>query len=46
MATFFPVWETPAIGCMGRDKEEAPLEHDVFRNRPYALFEHWPHFVR
>lgn len=26
--------------------QEAPLEHDVFRNRQRALSEHWPHFVR
>src|SRR6266481_4673848 len=26
--------------------QEAPLEHNVFRDRQYALFEHWPHLVR
>jgi hypothetical protein len=26
--------------------QEAPLEHDVFRDRQYALFEHWPYLVR
>ena len=36
--------------CMSRlaalIDQEAPLEHDVFRNCQRALFEHWPHFVR
>jgi hypothetical protein len=36
--------------CMSRFAavldQEAPLEHDVFRDRQCALFEHWPYLVR
>jgi hypothetical protein len=36
--------------CMSRFAavldQEAPLEHDVFRDRQYVLFEHWPYLVR